>query len=327
MKKIIVTGARRTATTFFGQVIAFPDNNAYIFEPLNRELGAKGLSYNVWYPKYNTVSVSKTDKNIFNKLVGLKQLSFKKSIGDAKTDYFIYDASFTERIKNVFSNRSKQTLKFKLSKIFFNRCVYEYYKSKYLRSKRLLVIKDPFLALSTPYFTNNYKAKIVVTLRHPVSYYHSMVKQGWFLKFDLFSNKPSEDVFSIKKQMETDYNNIDRKKQLAVLEYLMVYSELLKYKNNPDYIFIKQEDFLEAPKQTIENLYSKLGLAFNEKTEKFLKSYTTHNTKNENRISNTKRDLNSMKNPWVGKVSKEEIDFVKHFSFELLKEFYPEELW
>lgn len=326
MNKILITGARRSGTTFLGQILGKANNTGYLFEPLNTEVGIKGLSINDWYPNFTSDNIKKEDskvlENFFEKLNG----SYKVSLGDSKTNNFIYDCKKIDLLKNLFTNVSNEKLLKRFFRVIFkNRGSYEFLKVKLYKWKiKNLVFKDPLAALSSDFLSTKFNMKVIVILRHPASYFYSMKKQNWGMSPENFLNQNIQIDKFIKNT-----NELKTREDFSLLEYCIIYQELLKnVKNNKNFILVRHEDICLNPILEIEKIFNLCNLDFSQNVKKIILDYTgDKNVKDTNIKNKTKRDSKEIINSWKKKLSKDDIKKIKYFTFELIKDHYPESEW
>jgi hypothetical protein len=254
MDKILVTGCRRTGTTFLGRMLSIKKNISYIHEPFNYESGIKGLSIQSWYPYYTKENILSRDKEILSNLFNLKNINPKVSLGDGKTNHFKYNISNIELIKNIFTNFSNEDLKKRIVRLFFkNRFYYSFLKTKFNFHKKKVIIKDPIASLTSKYLVDQFDFKVIIIIRHPAAYYYSMKKQNWgvepknFLRQKFLLEKLSDELIE-------DIKSSEGRQEYALYEYIIIYKFLLKYlKTNPKkFIIIKHEDLSEYPNTTLQ---------------------------------------------------------------------------
>lgn len=130
--KIVVTGFRRSGTTFVGRMLSVDRSVAYLHEPFNYEEGIKEFGINYWYPYINEENVTSQQLKILGKLLNLKGIKSKVSLGDAKTGNIKYDGSRLQLFKNIFANFSNESFLRRTARVFLkNRFYQTYIQSKF----------------------------------------------------------------------------------------------------------------------------------------------------------------------------------------------------
>lgn len=328
MNKILVTGVRRSGTTFVGKVLAKAPSTSYIFEPLNCDIGIKGFS-NIWYPYLSDDSITEEQKELLDCAFNSIKIKFSNTLyGQGRS---INNASFFDYLSNVFTNFSEEKLALRIGKtIFKSRSHFEYFRHKYaLFSHENFVFKDPLAALSAGFLSDKYKLKVVVMLKHPYSYFYSMKKQNWGV--DPRKNfLGQEDLLPIIEPFVTNaLSHYENSIALySLLEYWVVYKLLLKEISNPNFYFIRLEDIAADPVGKFSDLFKFLELEYSNETIKFIhKSTSENNSTKAKEVSNTIRNSNEVINSWKGKLSTNEMKLTQELCFELSKEFYPKDEW
>lgn len=327
INKILIVGARRCGTTFVGKVLSKTPNSNYFFEPFNKDQGIKYLP-NVWYPYLTEENIKKRESETLDKLFFKQKAKYKVSLYN--NDFVWWDLNRYDLIRNVFINFSKEPFFMRLTRVLFkNRSNFEYYKFKFSKNVKNLIFKDPLASLSTDFLVKRYDLKTIVMLRHPYSYYYSMKKQDW-------GANPYENFFSqqnLSYILDENYNKIlntheHNKKLYSLIEYMIVYNKLLEFKNDKNYYFLKHEDLSLNPIEEFEKLFMFCGLKYDSKTQNYIHNNTkANNKKDTNKVSNTKRDSRSIINNWKGKITKEEMNLIKGLTFDIIKDYYPDEEW
>lgn len=327
VNRIMISGARRSGTTFVGKVMSKQQESAYFFEPFNKDQGAKYLP-NLWYPCLNENNIDEYLSRTLDEIYGEQRVSYKVSLYGE--NYVWWDLNRLDLIKNLFTNFSNEKILMRLARILFkNRSNFEYYKYKLSSNIKNIIYKDPLASLSTELLTNRYHIKNIIMLRHPYSYYYSMKKQGW-------GANPYENFFSQPEILEKHYRMVDHylKKYgssieiFSLIEYLVVYSQLLKHRGDKNYLFVKHEDLAQEPILTFEKIFKFSHIPFSKKVKDYIYKNTNSSNKSDTKVvSNTKRDSKSLLKNWQGKLNDKELSIIKDITFETVKELYDIEEW
>lgn len=330
MEKILVTGCRRTGTTFLGRMLSINDKISYIHEPFNYESGIKGLSIKYWYPYYTKNNITARDYNIISNLCNLNKINSKVSLGDGKTKAFKHDVSRTELFKNILTNFSNESFKKRFIRFFLkNRFYYSYLKSKINLNRKKIIFKDPIASLSSKYLVDHFNFRVIIIIRHPAAYYYSMKKQNWGIEpYNFLNQNTLVNYFS--NELIDNLKKIKTRQEFSLYEYIIVYKFLLKYlKNDPNnFIIVKHEELSERPVYVLKKLYKKFGIPFTEEIYKKIRKYTNQsNSTKDEKVSDIKRNSSELISEWKNNLSKKEINFVKIKTFELVSEFYNEDNW
>src|SRR6056297_1366757 len=185
-KNILVTGTRRSGTTFLGRMLSVKKEISYIHEPFNRNQGVKSHVIDRWYVSPENLDMVEFDK-IVDKLINRKKVETRVSFGDVHGNDLKFDVSFSCRIMNLIKNYSSESLIKRFGKIFFkNRFYLTYLKTRLNYFYDRLLIKDPFLALMSEHLLKKFDFKIIFIIRHPAAYFYSMKKREWCIKKNNF---------------------------------------------------------------------------------------------------------------------------------------------
>jgi len=325
---ILVTGTRRSGTTFLGRMLSLDKSVSYINEPFNYDQGIRGIN-KYWYQYITKRNINQNQKDILDNFFNLKTVNSKVSIGKMNTKEFRYDVNKIELMKNLFFNYSKENLIKRFSRIFIkNRFYLTYLQAKLNPFRKRILIKDPIAALSSNYLSNEYKLMVVVIVRHPAAYYCSMKRRRWGISPKNFLEQVDlmrDYLMDFKNDLESA-NTLEEK---ILLEYLCINKVLYDYiKNNKRFILVKHEDLCLDPVNAIKNLYKKLNLEYSQEIERKIISHTTDkNVIISKDISNIKRDSYHLAFNWKLELSNQEIEKIKYKTYFLSKKYYSKSSW
>lgn len=326
-KDVLVTGVRRSGTTFTGRMLSLPRDVGYVFEPFNPEQGIRGLATR-WYPYLQDRKADKEKIRLFGRLLNRESLDFKVSLGDGKTDHYKYDVSRFELLKNIFTNFSRENFTKRLGRVLFrNKSNLSYLRTRFNPFVSRLLVKDPGASLSSEYLEKRFDLKVVALTRHPAAVYYSMKKLNWGMEPESFLSQEA----LMEDRME-DYTprlqEVESRKEMALLEWLIINEALYDYvENNDRILLVRHEDLCLHPVEEFKELYEELDLPFDESIERRIRSQTSGEKVEGSGASDIKRDARQLAYSWRDKLSEGEIQKVRKETYDVSGEYYPEEEW
>ena len=305
MTPILITGAHRSGTTWVGKVIAQGPRIAYLSEPLhvNHSLGVLSQPVDNWYQYI-------CDEN-------------------GEQFYSAYQNTIQQRfqLKNEIRNIKNINSAGKLVRDQIS------FLSNRISNRRTL-LKDPFAVLSVPWFLKHLNAKVVVMVRHPLSFISSLQRLGWPFDFDNFLQQSllMRDYFEPFRQ---DMLQLNQKKEdiigQGILLWRMIYSVVDQFKQQDlNIMIVRHEDISRTPKRIFSEICDYLKIDFSEKIEMAILR-STHD-KNPSEVSDNNEHavlLDSLKNlsNWKKRLTDEDVLRIISGSQDIADIYYPREEW
>lgn len=289
MKKLIlVTGTKRSGTTWLGNILSSNGQTGYVHEPFNpMNVKVHGSPMELTY-QYVNESIDKNSGSRYSSYLDRFLAPDLKFIASGYRYYRHLDSRYVLPIRQYRDIKRADTK----------------------------VIKDPCALLSTHWMQDVYNCKIVVIVRHPVAYVNSMLNKGWYFDPRVFKyqNERLKTVFSDEwvQISKIDYNNFksDHLNNL-ILGWRLLNSFISAHKE-PDWTIVRHEDLLESPEERFKKLYEKLGLVYNTDVE---------TTISKLRLPTEAKQL------WKEKLPLEIIEKIKIGTNEIWQNFYEDSDW
>ncbi|RME45920.1 MAG: hypothetical protein D6791_09570 [Chloroflexi bacterium] len=300
---ILVTGARRAGTTWTGKMLGLAKNARPVGEIFNPQMGAleaRGI-FDRWFV-YVTQSMARE--------YAIKLRECLKRI--EKTPEYIYG-------KSPFSPR-----------FYWHHLKYAYTR---LRYPVRLVIKDPIAAFSAEWFGSTFSMDVVVVVRHPAAVVNSLLRVNWVLDFrrhilsqeELVRDHLGDYVGALERV------GMDDRIENASLQWLITYKVLHDYiTRNPHWIVVRHEDLAVDPLAGFKNLYSRLGLLFDEAASREIVAHTQNTNPvvpPEGETTYLKRDSRALASLWRRVLSHEEIAQIRELVEPVASLYYDETDW
>jgi len=300
---ILVTGAHRSGTTWAGKMLAADSETTYVSEPLNvlHRPGIFGAKVKHWYQYI-------CEENEGEYLHAFQQL--------LELDYHLLD--------EMRSIRSPKDL------LRMGRDFAIFYRG--LMQGQRVLIKDPFAVFSTQWFAKKLNCKIIVTVRHPAAFASSLQRLNWSFDFNDLLDQPLLMRDHLEKYR--DEMSAIKKDDIigqASLLWKMIYASVHSTRwLNPDLLAVRHEDLSRDPVDQYRNLYSKLGLEFSSRVQKFIENSSS--SENPTELSHRKThsvkldSLANIKN-WQKRLPEEDITRIRKITEETSSLYYSDEEW
>lgn len=302
---VLVTGSPRSGTTWVGQMIKLSGKFGYIKEPMIPGPAKRGIlkqDPQYWFKKIST-GESSLYKESFNNLL---QFNYNCRLAIKGLDHW-------KGLKTL----TKDYIHYKKCKIF----------------KLIPLIKDPIALFAADWISSNYKAKIIILIRHPAAVVSSILRLGWKIDcMDFLRQKPKIPFI---KHFEKDIINLKNDESLllnqAILLYnILTYQIILYQKNYPDWIFIKHEDLARNYLKGFKQLYDFVGVDFTPDIINQLYKHNGNQNPAELEIARANEvSLNSRINAsiWEKRLNKEIIEYIYQKSSKYSNHFYKDSDW
>lgn len=201
-KPILVSGSHRSGTTWTGYVLSKAQHVRYAHEPFNIGLpNRESCPIMHWFQLIDSndleysKKIERYIKSYYSPLsfVNIKNTLFK---GKYSSPYY-----FLADIKGRFTDRT--------------------------------VIKDPIAFFSAEWFYKEFKADIVILIRHPAAFIASLKVKNWQFDFNelkkqqnLMDSFPLELKIQIEEFVKSDHNIIDQ----GILLWNLIHFKIIEYK-------------------------------------------------------------------------------------------------
>jgi len=290
---IVLTGMHRSGTTFIGEAALNCKNISIFHEPFNRVYGMSDIPYDYLAGDY---CYETEVLNYLNSIENRHSLSFQR-------------------------HAPRDDLKKKIARyIVGGKTERQWYVERYrhmLRKDREIILKDPFLSLSTKLISNRPSSKVGFIVRHPGAVWMSIKNMNWSMDLSKFAcDRFFEDELYIGASEVEKFSLVWN----AINEHNYRYSLIAK----DNYQFITHEDMCLNPLDVILNFFESLGLSFDSSLEEFVIASTSGSQveKIPGKLHQMKRNSSSMVNSWRDKISFEDECVIKEICGSLVEDIY-----
>lgn len=304
-KSILVTGTHRSGSTWVGKVLAASPDVGYIQEPFNpgRRPGICNLPISNWFQYV----CSENERDFITPLQ--RSLSFRYDFGA--------EIQVARSLKDYLRMGRDAAL---------------FAKNRFAGATPLM--KDPIAFFSAPWLASTFNMSVVILVRHPAAFAHSLRRLNWTFDFDellsqsqLMENHLSsfEDEIRFAKN-----NNVDILEQ-AALFWKIVYTTASTFlASSPDMFLIKHEDLALNPLDNFRSLCKRLDVTWSKSIQGMVVATTSEKnpaTPPEGAIHFHKRDSARSIDQWKEDLSEGEVDKIRTIVGTSSEPYYTDGDW
>jgi len=282
MKRILVTGAPRSGTTFLGEMINLSKNVLYIWEPFNSNF-RKGINY--YYPYCGD------------------------STNQKKRDYLLEIIKNTLDLKNLRAsikiNNEDNFIKSLVKKIGLNRTYFRYLRTKtkyFIFKYDFILIKDPVAIFLSELLISEFDFQVIISVRKPEPIIKSRLNLGWDFDFIWWLSQEDLNKDLLSNSLYNSENFYEDNIAKAAVHWNIIYNyaHMLKQRYPKNVKIVLQENIQSNPIGEFKSLYNYLGLSFKNSIKEKI-----------NRMTNGSRNVIQTKN--VAKIKKRNLKTVNEY--------------
>lgn len=303
-KPILVTGSHRSGSTWVGRMIAASPAVAYIHEPfhLNHNRGFCGASFDHWF----AYICAENEARYFHYF--------------QKTTQFRYHVDWDwELLRNP--EKREQVIK-----------DYQFFQKKRAAGCSPL-LKDPIALFSAEWLANRFNMDVVVMIRHPAAFAHSLKKAGWFHNFSHFLDQPllmRDYLYPFEAEMREFIQQPRDIIQHAALLWKLIHYMIGSYRERyPSWIFVRHEDLSFDPTAGFREIFDRLQLEFGDRVQSKIEDYSSakNQTDSPPSLHSIKRDSKANIATWKTALTAAEIDYIRQQVKDISSQFYSDAEW
>lgn len=210
----------------------------------------------------------------------------------------------------------------------------EYLRSFFIgriRGRRML-LKDPFAAFSSPWFSQQLNCQVVIMVRHPAAFAGSVKRLGWDFDFRNLLEQPllmRDHLDDHRADMESMHPDdfVGQGALLWKLVYRFVHSVRGRF---PQFQIVRHEDISLEPVAHFRRLYGDLGLDFPERVENVIRDSSSARNPaklSENDAYAIRLDSRASLDNWKRILTPAEVARVRNLSEGVSDLFYTDQEW
>jgi hypothetical protein len=150
---------------------------------------------------------------------------------------------------------------------------------RYRARNAVPLLKDPIAVLSSEWLCDTFDLDVVVLLRHPAAFAYSLQRREWSHPFEDFLKQPllMRDLLGPFEHEIRDFI-AERRSVLdqAILLWKLVYTAVEVFRDRrPNWHFVRLEDIAADPVAVFADLFSRLGLSFDDAVRSTIVQYSS----------------------------------------------------
>jgi hypothetical protein len=306
-KRILVTGAPRSGTTWTGRMIALAPSMGYIHEPFTPENGVLSGFANPLRVKFQYI----TDENA---------CEFEKYLED------LVGFKYPVRPNLIHAKSAREA-----AQSLWNFAELSLHRLR----KNTAVMKDPHAVFSAPWLARHFDMNVVVMIRHPAAFCSSLKILNWKFDFNHFLAQPRIMRETRLADFESEIRYFAANEQDVVLQGALlwncIHAVINEYRAGyPGWLFLKHEELSMDPVDGFRKLYAQLGLEFTTGAQTAIEeSSGEHNPCEQVRGDEFSIRRNSKLNVlnWKNRLSDREIHAIKERTRDIASLFYSDLEW
>ena len=203
---------------------------------------------------------------------------------------------------------------------------------RYRRGNAVPLMKDPIAVLSAEWLCDTFDMDVVVLIRHPASFAHSLMRQGLTHPFEHFLAQPllMRDLLGpfepeLREFAVTPRPVLDQ----AILLWRIIHTAVLRFRDRrPNWLYLRLEDVASDPIETFGNVYERLGLTFDDAARGAIAAHSAPTNPAEVAApSSIRRNSRASIVAWKTRLTEEEIHRVRSGVDDISGAFYSDAEW
>lgn len=301
---ILVTGSHRSGTTWVGRMLSAAAGVAYVHEPFHPRTGPGVLDADVdrWF-----AYAPDLDEERLSRAYG-RMLELRYS--------FAAEARALSGPRDL-ARMVRDGARFLLRRAFAER----------------VLVKDPLAALSSAWIADRFDVRVVVLVRHPAAFAHSLSRRGWAFPFGDLLAQPrllEDHLGPFRADLERFRREPRPVAEQAALLWSVLYHVLARHVDrHPGWIVVRHEDLAADPAGGFSSLYGRLGLDFTERCRRTVRAHSGAGNPVEagERPQAIRRDSRELAHRWREEMDPAAVAAVRERTGELAARWYGERSW
>jgi hypothetical protein len=290
-KPILITGAHRSGTTWVGKMVANSPLIHYIHEPFNIDYSTYKVKPDCWFQYVTRENEGRLYEQIKQIVTPMPQIPSTKN-------------------KNITQ-------------------LFKFVKSIY--QKERVLIKDPIAVFSVEWLAQRFNMDVVIIIRHPAAFVHSIRERNWTHDFNHFLKQPlllEQHLGPFKQEIlkftKKEYDIINQ----AILLWQLIYYMVSRYQEkNPEWLYIRHEDLSLDPINGFRKIFKYLNIKFSKEIKKIVEDHSRYTNPIEGDVHSIKRNSKKIIQKWKTKFTAKEIKKIRDSLEYISRKFYSDEDW
>lgn len=302
---ILVTGSHRSGTGWVGRIIAAAPEPAiaYLWEPFSplARPGIRAAPFDRWF---TYVCPDNQDR-------------YEKPLRDMLAFRYRWDAELRAvRTPKDAARMVRDAARFR----------------RFRAGSAIPLLKDPIAVFSAEWIADRLGARVVVLIRHPAAFAHSVRRRELHHPFADFLDQPLllRDLLGpfeaeIRRFADEPQGLLDQ----GILLWRLIHHAIALFRERrPDWLFLRLEDVADDPLGRFEEIYAVLGLPFGDRARALaIETSSPSNPVDVNDMASTRRDSRAAVRSWKRGLSPDDVARIRERVEPLASEFYSDDDW
>ncbi|RKZ00955.1 hypothetical protein DRQ21_11585 [Candidatus Fermentibacteria bacterium] len=307
MKSVLVTGGNRTGTSWVGEMLCLSNELFFVWEPFN-------CMFPAMFSKHPL-------KRHYRKLLPEEDSAMKS---------YVKKKTLSEILNHSEGGKSAGDKIRKLGVVLAK-------TAGYISGTRAPLYKDPTALMSAEWFEQQFQSRVVLTVRHPGAYVHSIRRLNWPMHVEEFANQPwlMETLpEAIQNEIRERIAQRERPKGFvledAALCWKVFHQVIHQYReNHPEWLVVKHEYLSVNYISGFRDLYNSLGLSWTPEVETKVSYFCNPNNKivQGDVYHEFKQDSASLARLWKNNLTKAEKATIRRITEPVSSLFYSDDSW
>lgn len=301
---ILVTGSHRSGTTWVGRMLSAAATVAYLHEPFHPREGPAILDADIdrWFAYAPDLDEERL-RRAYDRLL---QLRYPLAAG-------LRDVSRPRHLGRALRDGGR----FLLHRIFADR----------------ILVKDPISALSSAWIADRFDIQVVVLVRHPAAFAHSLTRRRWDFPFNDLLAQPhlmQDHLEPFRSDLERFSREPQPIVEQAALLWSVLYHVLSRHiDRHPGWIVVRHEDLAIDPVAGFSSLHRKLGLVFSDASRQTVVAHSHPENPVDAREEpqEIRRESHRVVGRWREEMDPEAIAVIRDRTGKLAFQWYGDESW
>lgn len=309
-RPILVTGSPRSGTTWCGKVLSSQPSVFYVDEPFHQKHppGVCRAEFDRWFQHVSTHNEGKYHEAL-QKTVELRYAVWRQI--------------------RTAAQRMQRKSRPGLSGIAEALMEWGRWRSACFSGKRPL-LKDPIALFSAEWLADRFDAQVVVMVRHPAGFVHSIQRAGWRHPIGHLTSQPAliNGVLSpiADELRKADDQSVGIVEEAILLWKAMYYAVHVYRQRHPEWIIVRNEDLAEHPMEEYQRVCSHLNLPFDVVMRSSVQAFSNpSNESGDVPLHATQRDSRSEAWKWKNKIGPDVLERILEGTSPVWQEFYSTE--